>query len=101
MRAAVALTLFALCLGARAQVVLLDVVATDKRGQPVTDLKREDFTILEQGKPQPLASFNIMDVAKRTPLPAQAAMRKLPPGVYSNLKEAVADEPQLTVLLLA
>jgi VWFA-related protein len=86
---------------ARTQVVLLDVVATDRAGHPVTDLKRGDFTVLEQGKPQQVASFNLVDTAKRTSLPAgQEAATKLPPGVYGNFKNAVAEEAQLTVLLL-
>ncbi len=86
---------------ARTQVVLLDVVATDRAGHPVTDLKREDFTVLEQGKPQQIASFNMVDIAKHTPLPAgQAVATKLPPGVYGNYKNMVAEENQLTVLLL-
>ena len=86
---------------ARTQVVLLDVVATDRGGRPVTDLKREDFTVFEQGKQQQIASFNMVDTAKRTPMPPGAeSATKLPPGVYSNFKNAVAEENQLTVLLL-
>src|SRR6185312_2153536 len=57
----------------RTQIVLLDVVATDKAGHPVTDLKREDFTVFEQGKQQQVASFNMVDTLKHTPPPAGAA----------------------------
>jgi len=35
----------------------VDVVATDKSGQPVTGLKPSDFEILEEGKPQPITHF--------------------------------------------
>ncbi len=85
----------------RTQVVLLDVVATDRAGHPVTDLKREDFTVFEQGKQQQVASFNLVDALKHTPPPpGTEAAGKLPPGVYGNLKSAVAEESQLTVLLL-
>jgi VWFA-related protein len=86
---------------ARTQVVLLDVVATDHAGHPVTDLKREDFTVLEQGKSQQIASFNMVDLAKHTPLPGvQDAAGKLPPGVYGTYKTAVGEQQELTVLLL-
>src|SRR4051812_33254347 len=85
---------------ARTQVVLLDVVATDRGGHPVTDLKREDFTVFEQGKQQQLASFNLVDVAKRSLRQPAATAEKLPPGVFTNHKDAVAQEGELTVLLL-
>jgi len=34
------------------RLVVVDVVATDSKGQPVPDLKPGDFTLLEDGKPQ-------------------------------------------------
>jgi VWFA-related protein len=37
--------------------VLVDVVVRDKRGQPVRDLTRADFGILEDGIAQPIGSF--------------------------------------------
>lgn len=39
-------------------LVELPVMVTDRAGLPVTDLKQPDFTILEQGKPQKITSFN-------------------------------------------
>ncbi|MCU1307493.1 MAG: VWFA-related domain protein [Acidobacteriaceae bacterium] len=82
----------------RTQLVLLDVVATDHSGRPVTDLKREDFTVLERGQKQQLAFFDMVDTATRSPMPAGSTPAKLPPGVYSN--HSVQIEGQLTVLLL-
>jgi hypothetical protein len=40
------------------ELVLVNVVARDKQGKPVTDLKRDDFTLLEDGKPQRVTSFD-------------------------------------------
>lgn len=37
--------------------VLLNVLVTDASGRPATELRREDFTLLDNGKPQNLASF--------------------------------------------
>ena len=44
-------------LGVNSQLVTLDVVVNDKNGQPVRDLKRDDFTILEDNVPQPILTF--------------------------------------------
>ena len=40
-------------------LVLVNVVARDKKGNLVTDLKREDFTVLEDNKPQQLKNFDL------------------------------------------
>ncbi len=39
------------------RVVNVDVVVTDGQGRAVTDLRPEDFTLLEDGKPVPLTNF--------------------------------------------
>ena len=39
------------------RLVLVDVVATDSKGQPVPDLKASDLTVLEDGKPQKISGF--------------------------------------------
>ncbi|HEX3577044.1 MAG TPA: VWA domain-containing protein, partial [Thermoanaerobaculia bacterium] len=39
-------------------LIELPVMVTDRAGLPVTDLKQPDFTVLEQGKPQKITSFN-------------------------------------------
>jgi VWFA-related protein len=38
-------------------VVNLDVYVTDKRGNPVLDLRQQDFEVLEDGKPMPITNF--------------------------------------------
>jgi VWFA-related protein len=40
------------------QIVVLDVVVTDKKGNSVTNLTRDDFTILENKLPQTIRSFD-------------------------------------------
>src|SRR5260221_10326313 len=44
-------------LRATTRLVVVDVVATDSKGEPVPDLKAEDFTVLEDGKPQKVSGF--------------------------------------------
>src|ERR1041385_4223522 len=40
------------------ELVLVNVVVHDKQGKLVSDLKQEDFTVLEDGKPQRISSFD-------------------------------------------
>jgi VWFA-related protein len=51
------------------ELVLVNVVARDKQGKPITDLKQSDFTLLEDGKPQKISSFDFENLDTR-PLPA-------------------------------
>ena len=44
---------------ARSEVVLVNVTARDKKGALVRDLTADDFTVLEDGKQQKVASFDI------------------------------------------
>lgn len=46
----------------RVEYVLLDVVATDKQGQPVTDLAIEEFRVTENGKRIQLESLDVLDL---------------------------------------
>lgn len=39
------------------RVINVDVVVTDKRGNPITGLKAEDFEIFENGVPKPVSNF--------------------------------------------
>jgi VWFA-related protein len=43
----------------RTELVLVNVTARDGKGNLVKDLKREDFTVLEDGKPQQVVSFDL------------------------------------------
>jgi VWFA-related protein len=56
-------------------LVTVDVVVTDKNGQPVTGLKAEDFTVVEDGVPQSVTSFEAVELplsASATPGPTPA-----------------------------
>src|SRR5437868_487758 len=43
----------------RTELVQIDVVVKDQKGKLVRDLRREDFEVLEDGKPQPLTHFAV------------------------------------------
>src|SRR3974390_2133879 len=42
---------------ASTRLVVVDVVATERDGKPLTGLKKEDFELSEDGKPQSLSVF--------------------------------------------
>jgi VWFA-related protein len=66
------------------KLVLVDVVATDKEGNFVSDLKKEDFEVYEDGKRLSINSFelilfereNIFDEEKQVSKPGQRISRK-------------------------
>lgn len=58
--------------------VRLDVVVTDRADRPITDLTRDDFRIVERGKPQTIADFVKVSVpVAERPIDLDA---ELPPG---------------------
>jgi VWFA-related protein len=44
------------------EIVLVNVIARDKRGNLIRDLKKEDFTVYEDGQKQQLTSFDFENV---------------------------------------
>lgn len=75
------------------RLVVVDVVVTDKKGQPVTGLKPEDFSIEENGKKQKIATFT-------PPGARQGSPQTPPPGVLSNHPEYLKPAGVPTVLVL-
>lgn len=80
-------------LRATTRLVILDVVAVDEKGQPIADLKGDDFTVLEDGKPQKISDFSF-----HRPV-AGAAPRQPAPGIISNAPQ-YASNSSLNVILL-
>jgi VWFA-related protein len=82
------------------QEVVVDVVVTDDRGQPVHGLQRNDFRILEGKVPQNIRGFyeheglTAQQQAKIQPMP------KLPPGTFTNYSPAVDSDQALNILLI-
>ena len=67
----------------KVEVVQLDVSVLDKHRQPVRGLTQQDFTILEDGKTQPIVGFSAFDVDDDAP-PASGWMRDVAPDVATN-----------------
>ena len=64
----------------RARLVVVDVVVTNNKGEPVPALKKEDFEVSEDGKPQTVSVFEEHHGAP----PTQMKLPPMPQGVYTN-----------------
>ena len=62
---------------AQTEVVTVDVVVTGRGGEPVLDLRREDFTVTEDGVPQEIVAFDA--VHRPAPGPRAAGAPPVPP----------------------
>ncbi len=77
------------------RLIQLNVIVHDRHGQPVRDLKKEDFTVLDNGKAQAVSIFS-MDSNAVLPQVAKPA-----PNVFTNqLREKSAVPSSVTVILL-
>jgi VWFA-related protein len=83
----------------RARLVLLDVVVTNGKGKPVQGMKASDFTLLEDGVPQVLSSFQEHTAITAEEAAKAAAAVKLPPNHFTNY-DPVPNESAATVFLL-
>jgi VWFA-related protein len=69
-------------------------VIVHKKGEPVSDLKKEDFTILDKGKEQKVALFTV-DSIDAPP----KAWPALPPNIFSNRVQRADTPTSITVIL--
>jgi VWFA-related protein len=80
------------------RLVVIDVVATDRNGA-VSDLQRDDFTLLEDGKEQKVRVFSLQRPQANLSGGAAVAPPKLPENVYSNVAR-YSGSSALNILLL-
>ena len=80
------------------RLVIVDVVAHDKKGQAVTDLETADLRILEDGKEQPIRSFVLQRPGPSTAQPVQEQVA-LPADMVSNARK-FPPNTALNVILL-
>jgi VWFA-related protein len=78
--------------------VRVDAIVTDKKGQPVVDLKQSDFEVLEDGKPQTVDSFKLIRV-DGNPKPGDPPPRQIR-SRDDEEAEAARDDVRVFVLLL-
>ena len=76
------------------RLVQVNVIVHDKNGALLSDLSRDDFMILDQGKPQQIAFF-----AEENGI-LSAAAKPLPPNTFSNRNDRTGQAPGgVTVVL--
>src|SRR6185369_14481578 len=67
---------------AQAEAITVDVVVLDHDGQPVAGLTKEDFTLLDGGRPQPIVGFEERRAPRET---AAATADAVPDRVATNI----------------
>src|ERR1700689_1354852 len=78
--------------------VVVDVVVTNKDGQPIRGLSKEQFQILENGVAQQIDFF---EEHQFDPKPAPIVPpAPLPPNVYTNLSETAPESGPALILLM-
>jgi VWFA-related protein len=83
----------------KTRLVIVDVVALDHKGIPVTDLKTEDFTLQEEGSPQKISVFSFQQGSQPQGQPAELVPATLPPNRVTNMPRFKTSST-LNVLLL-
>lgn len=76
-------------------LVQVNVVVQDKKEQPVGDLTRDDFVLLDEGQAQEIAVFSV-EKSEVSAAPAEA----LPPNTFSNHLEHRAGLPTSVTVIL-
>ena len=64
-------------------LVRFDVSVLDKNRQPIHNLRADDFTVFEDGKPQPVVAFAAVDIPSPPPVAAEW-MRQVGSDVATN-----------------
>jgi VWFA-related protein len=80
------------------KLVQVDVVVRDKKG-PIEGLTKDNFTVLDNGKPQTISVFSVrssVKPAQNAPRPAMVA----PLGMASNLVDREGEAPGTDTVLL-
>jgi VWFA-related protein len=78
--------------------VRVDVIVNDRQGNPVNDLRQEDFEVTEDGKPQSVQTFKLINVSEDTGVGTD------PPREVRNVieeqMEAARDDVRLFAIFL-
>lgn len=78
------------------RLVVVNVVAHNKKGEPVEGLTQRDFTLLDNGKPQQISVFSVARSKAK-----HASANPLPPNAFSNrvAREGVVPVNVVVILL--
>lgn len=76
------------------RVVNVSIVVTDREGNPVKNLTKEDLVLLDDGKPQSISFFSAVDNDQLVPAPPLPG-----PNIFTNISSGHAAPPGATILL--
>ena len=77
--------------------VSVDVIITDRQGNPVLDLKQDEFRLKEDGKPQSIEAFSVVKIDDdRIDAPLPPEIR----SIFDEQREAARPDVRLFVLFL-
>src|SRR5215470_19348407 len=82
-------------LTSRTELVSVPVIVTDRFGSHLHGLKKEDFTVYEEGVEQPISVFEEVEPSEAKPGPSPD-----PPDQFTNLRPDDASNRQLTIVLI-
>ncbi|MDE3197174.1 MAG: VWA domain-containing protein, partial [Acidobacteriota bacterium] len=78
-------------------LVVVDISVKDKSGKVIPGLKKTDFTVLEDGKPQQVSVFEFQKLDSEEPLPAVPAVKQTKAAAPATAPEKPAPpEPKPT-----
>lgn len=78
------------------RLVVVDVVATDAKGAPISNLKSDDFTVTEDGRQQQISIFSFQQPGE--PSASASTAVQLPANAFTNVP--AAKPTSLNVILL-
>ncbi|HUO86984.1 MAG TPA: VWA domain-containing protein, partial [Thermoanaerobaculia bacterium] len=85
------------------RVVNVDVFVTDKKGEPVTGLSRDDFELLENKRPVPIANFYAVEGGRpREPVANAAAdgsPARSPAAPWTSAESAIPEAQRLHLVV--
>ena len=77
------------------RLVQVSVIVTDKKGEPVSGLSKQDFVVLDEGKTQEIAFLSA-----EAPAPTGITMSKLPANAFTNRFDLKGQDPGAVTVVL-
>ena len=82
----------------KVNLVLVPVVIRDRQGRVIGDLRKEDFQLFDNGKPQTISSFSVETLASQTVEPVKTETAPVMSGEESPAATNPADIPKRFVV---
>src|SRR5208337_2271448 len=82
----------------KVNLVLVPVVIRDRQGRVIGDLRKEDFQLFDNGKPQTISSFSVETLASQTVEPVKTETAPVMSGEESPTAANPADIPKRFVV---